>query len=252
MFKVEGLNFSYGNQPILTDVSFDITPHKITTLLGANGSGKSTLLSFLAKSKQSNHGSIWLEDQLIGQVKEREFAKKVATLHQNNEIPPEMTVYELVSYGRTPYRHRWQPLKNEDHKQINWALEETGLLPYKEMKLSELSGGWCQLAFIALSLAQATPILLLDEPTTFLDLKYQLKILHLIRKLNKTYNKTIVMVLHDLNHAITFSDEVIGLKAGKVIPLRQVSNITPAHIQQLYDVRLEMIDYDNQKILLTR
>ncbi|MCL1990043.1 MAG: ABC transporter ATP-binding protein [Defluviitaleaceae bacterium] len=252
MFKVQDVSFSYGKQTVLSQVNLEITPGKITTLLGPNGSGKSTLLSLLANNKQPREGTIWLDHQLIHQIKGRAFAKRVATLHQNNEVPAEVTVGELVAYGRMPYKNRWQSLSQIDKKQIQWALEETGLTPYAHRRLSDLSGGWRQLAFIAMALAQDTPMLILDEPTTFLDLKYQLNILQLIRKLNRVYHKTIVMVLHDLNHAMTFSDEIIGLKAGGVILMPQkVADVTPDMLDQLYEVKLELIQHGNQKILLT-
>ena len=235
--EVRDLSFAYGSNQILKDISLMIKEGKITTIMGANGCGKSTLFSLMTKNLNPNRGKVFLHGKNIKNLKLNEFARKVSIVHQYNQAADDITVERLISYGRTPYMKLMGGKSEEDEKLIDHAIEVTGLEEFRNRELSQLSGGQRQRVFIAMALAQNTKILFLDEPTTYLDIRYQLDILRLVKKLNREYRITIVMVLHEINQAIHFSDEVIGLKDGKVLVQGDPKDvITTESISELYDV----------------
>ena len=206
MMKVKELSFSYGKNRILNNISLKIPKGRITTILGANGCGKSTLFSLMTKNLVPDRGRIFLQRKNIGGMSLGEFAKRVSIVHQYNTAADDMTVERLVSMGRTPYHKMFSGADGDDEKLINMALEVTNLLEFKEREIGKLSGGQRQRVWIAMALAQNTKLLFLDEPTTYLDIRYQLEILELVKKLNREFGITIVMVLHEINQAIRFSD----------------------------------------------
>lgn len=200
---------------IFNGLNIKVEKGKITTIIGPNGCGKSTLLSLLSKANKPEKGQVLLEGVDIKQIKGKHFSKRVAVVYQQNTSDLEMTVEELVGYGRSPY----QGLKNNtqgDKDIIDWALECTKLTEIKDKRLHELSGGQRQRAWIAMSICQKTDFLFLDEPTTYLDIHYQIELLELVKKLNATMGLTIVMVLHDINQAMQYSDYVIVMKEGQI------------------------------------
>ena len=250
--EVRNLSFSYGSNQILNDISLMISKGKITTIMGANGCGKSTLFSLMTKNLNPDHGKVFLYGKNIHKLKLNEFARKVSIVHQYNQAADDITVERLISYGRTPYMKLMGGKSEEDEQLIENAIAVTGLEEYRDRELSQLSGGQRQRVWIAMALAQNTKILFLDEPTTYLDIRYQLDILHLVKKLNREYGITIVMVLHEINQAIHFSDEVIGLKDGKVLVHGDPNEvITTESISKLYDVHLDVADVNGQKFVLT-
>ena len=239
--EVRDLSFAYGSNQILKDISLMIKEGKITTIMGANGCGKSTLFSLMTKNLNPNRGKVFLHGKNIKNLKLNEFARKVSIVHQYNQAADDITVERLISYGRTPYMKLMGGKSEEDEKLIDHAIEVTGLEEFRNRELSQLSGGQRQRVFIAMALAQNTKILFLDEPTTYLDIRYQLDILRLVKKLNREYGITIVMVLHEINQAIHFSDEVIGLKDGKVLVQGDPKDvITTESISELYDVHFNV------------
>lgn len=253
--EVKNLSFAYETgrkkNPVLEDVSFQITPGKITTLLGANGCGKSTLLQLMTKNLVPQKGHVYLEGRDIFQMKQKQFAKQVAIVHQNNTASKDLTVEKLVAYGRTPHLGMFGNYTKEDDDIVHWAMEETGISKYAQRPVMSLSGGQRQRAWIAMALAQKTNILFLDEPTTYLDIRYQIQLLELVRRLNKEYHITIVMVLHDMNHAIYYSDEIIGLKEKKVVAQGLSKEIvTTKFIEEIYGIRLDIMDRNGQKIVI--
>ena len=235
MMKVKELSFSYGKNRILNNISLKIPEGRITTILGANGCGKSTLFSLMTKNLVPDRGRIFLQRKNIGGM-----------------AAADMTVERLVSMGRTPHHKMFGGGNGDDEELINMALEVTNLLAFKEREIGKLSGGQRQRVWIAMALAQNTKLLFLDEPTTYLDIRYQLEILELVKKLNREFGITIVMVLHEINQAIRFSDSIIGLKDGNVLAHGNPEEIiTSELLEQLYGVKLGVTEIDGHKYVLT-
>ena len=253
VMETRGLTFSYdGEQNILENLDFAIPAGKVTVLMGANGCGKSTLFKLMTKNLYPDEGSIILEGEDIDEMRLKDFAKKVAIVHQNNTAPPDLTVEKLVSYGRTPYHTMGlssDPQKDEE--KIQWALEITHTSKHKDKPVTELSGGQKQRVWIAMALAQDTKVMFLDEPTTYLDVRYQLQILKLIQKLNREYGITIVMVLHDINQSLYYSDEIVAMKDGRMIAHGLPEEIiTKELVQEVYGVDLTIQSVDGKPFVI--
>src|SRR5690606_6099821 len=222
---------------VIDGLNVTIPEQKITTIIGPNGCGKSTLLKAISRLLKTKKGTVYLDGKAIHQLPTKEIAKKMAILPQTAEAPAGLTVFELVSYGRYPHRKGIGTLKKEDMDQIMWALEVTGLSELKNRPIDALSGGQRQRAWIAMSLAQDTEILILDEPTTYLDMAHQLDILLLLKQLNREEGRTIVMVLHDLNHASRFSDYLIAMRDGALITEGKPEEVmTCSNLQQVFQI----------------
>ncbi|UOE94581.1 ABC transporter ATP-binding protein [Alkalihalobacillus sp. LMS39] len=236
--EVKQVSFSYKqkmNQ--LENINCQIEKGKITTIIGPNGSGKSTLLGVMSKNHRPKKGEVILDGRAISQYKPKEFAQKLAVVHQQNEAPEDMTVEKLTAYGRLPYKSIFSQETEEDKMAMEWALTCTKLQSKRHVKITELSGGERQRVWIAMSLAQQTPILFLDEPTTYLDLYYQYEILQLVKSLNQEYQITIVMVLHDINQAIKYSDHIIAMKQGQILLQGEPNDvITTVSMKDIYNV----------------
>ena len=250
--EVRDLSFAYGKNSVLRGVSVKIEEGKITTIMGANGCGKSTLFSLMTKNLYPKKGNIFLRGKNIQNLNLKEFARQVSIVQQYNTASDDITVERLVSFGRTPHRKMMQSRTEEDERLTEWAMEVTGILAYRDREVARLSGGQRQRVWIAMALAQNTKILFLDEPTTYLDIRYQIEILELVKKLNREYGITIVIVLHDINQAIAFSDRVVGLKDGHVtVDGVPEEVINPDSIQELYGIRLEVTKVEGQIFVLT-
>ncbi|NOU86963.1 ATP-binding cassette domain-containing protein [Paenibacillus sp. LMG 31460] len=211
------LNIGYGERLIVKNLSVEIPDNQITTIIGANGCGKSTLLKAATRIISHQSGSIVLDGEHIAKEHTKILARKMAILPQAPESASGLTVGELVSYGRFPYQTGFGRLSKKDYEVIDWALEVTGTIDFKLRPVDALSGGQRQRVWIAMALAQETEIIFLDEPTTYLDLAHQLEVLELLQKLNREQERTIVMVLHDLNQAARFADYIIALKNGEIV-----------------------------------
>ena len=249
--EIRDVHFAYGSHKVLKGVNASIQEGKITTLMGANGCGKSTLFSLLTKIRTPEEGEITLYDRNVSGFSLKAFAKKVAIVQQYNRASNDITVEKLVSFGRTPYRKCFGGLTKKDQEKIDQAMEETHITHLRNREVSRLSGGQRQRVWIAMALAQDTKILFLDEPTTYLDIRYQIEILELIKKLNAKYGITIIMVLHDINQAIHYSDSIIGLKDGKVLAEGDPEQIiTEEMLETLYDIHLSVREMDGKKIVL--
>lgn len=215
--SANNLTIAYDKNIIINNLEIDIPEGKITSIIGPNGCGKSTLLKAVGRILKPERGSVYLDGLDIYTLNTKEVAKKMSILPQSPKAPSGITVGELVSYGRFPHQHGLKKLTVEDKKIIQWAMDITKLSEYEVTLVDNLSGGQRQRVWIAMALAQQTDIILLDEPTTYLDLAYQLEILELLYRLNKEQGCTIAMVLHDLNLASRFSDYIIAMRSGKII-----------------------------------
>jgi iron complex transport system ATP-binding protein len=241
-FRIDRIDVAYEEQNIIEQLSLEIPMGKITTIIGPNGCGKSTLLKAMGRIMKVRKGKVSLDGESIYELSTRELAKQMAILPQSPTAPDGLTVEELVSYGRYPYQKGLGKLNTEDRRVIDWALEVTGLAQLRESTVDNLSGGQRQRVWIAVALAQETDIILLDEPTTYLDMAYQLEVLELLRDLNLEHGCTIVMVLHDLNLASRYSDFLIAMKKGKVI-----CSGTPAQVicreilKEVYEIDADII-----------
>lgn len=218
MIKAKNLYFSYDkDKSFISNLNVEIEKGKITTILGPNGSGKSTLLSIFAGLNKATSGEVLINGNAVNKLKQKELAREIATVHQQNTVPSDITVEELVAYGRIPHKKYFQGNSESDDEIIQWAIKRTGLEKLKNKTVMSMSGGERQRAFIAMALAQKSEILFLDEPTTYLDIYHQVEILELVDELNKEEDLTVVMVLHDINQAIKYSHNVIVMKNGEVI-----------------------------------
>ena len=249
--KVNDLYFAYDKEDIIKGVCFEIKRGKITTLMGANGCGKSTLFQLMTKNLKPRSGNVTLDKKDINTTKLKEFARNVAIVHQYNKAPSDLIIENLISYGRLPFLNHLQQPREEDKNIVQWALEVVNLKELRKRPMGQLSGGQRQRAWIGMSLAQKPKILFLDEPTTYLDVKYQIEILRLIKHLNEKYNMTIVMVLHDINQAIHYSDEIIGMKNGNILFQGNPNEvITEESIQEMYGIHLNVEHFKEQKYVL--
>ncbi len=210
------ITLAYDNKTIINQLSLAIPTEKITILIGANGCGKSTLLKGLTRILKPKQGSVYLDGKAISKLSSQKVAQTLGILLQNPSSPEGLTVKELVAQGRYPYQSWWQQWSKEDETIVNQALISTDLMSLADRPLDTLSGGQKQRAWIAMSLAQDTDILLLDEPTSFLDLAHQIEILDLLHELNQMAQKTLVIVLHDLNLASRYADYLVAVKQGKI------------------------------------
>lgn len=249
--KVKNLSFSYNQKSFIKDLDIEFKENEITTIIGSNGSGKSTLLMLLSRIYKPQQGNIEIDQQNIWNYKIKDFAKKVAVVHQKNQIYGDQDVKTIVGYGRLPYLHYSQKLTQKDYEIIDWALEVTHLKEHQNRALKSLSGGQQQRVWIAMALAQKTPYLLLDEPTTYLDIRYQLELLRLLKEINQKYKITIIMVLHDINQAIQYSDNIIGMKQGKIIVEGKAQEvITKEVIRRIYGIDLQTTKLNDQSYVL--
>lgn len=250
MIKLENISFSYNKKKeFIQDLSLEFKSGEITTILGPNGSGKSTLLHMMSTYLKPKSGKIYLGDKDLGKLKQKEIAKYISCVYQENEAPDDITVRDLVSFGRNIYSSVKKEDKEENKRMIDFALKATGIEEIQDKKVVNLSGGQKQRAFIAMSLAQNTEVLLLDEPTTYLDIYHQIEILEVVKSLNEKYNITIVMVLHDLNQAINYSHNIVIMKNGNLIKQGKATEVLNEQtIKDVYNVSGYIHKKDNEEI----
>lgn len=232
MIATEHLSLSYGSMTVLPDLTVGVEAGEITSLVGRNGCGKSTLLRCLGRLLPLSAGAVVLDGKALASYAPKELARRMAMLPQGPTAPDGMTVQDLVEKGRYPHRGMLGTNTGHDRERVAWALARTGMSELADRPLERLSGGQRQRAWIAMALAQDTALILLDEPTTFLDVAYQLELMELLRALNSEHGTTILMVLHDLNQAAAFSDRLIALREGEIY-----STGTPAEVLTVDMVR---------------
>lgn len=249
ILEAKKIDLRYEEKFIVQSLDLSIQEGKIYSLLGPNGSGKSTILKALSRNLKIEQGAVYLNGRMIRELKAKEVAQKMGILSQSPYTPPHLMVRDLVEYGRFPHKKFWEKLSKEDHDIVNWAIEQTGLTTFANRVVHTLSGGERQRAWIAMALVQKPSILLLDEPTTFLDIAHQLEIMELVTSINKEFGITIVMVLHDMNHASKYSDELIVLKNGGIFAQGSPTKVLNKHtIREVFGVEADIwVDPLHQK-----
>ncbi|CAI8839608.1 ABC transporter [Bacillus pseudomycoides] len=214
--ETKSLTLSYGETTIINELNLEIPKGKITIFIGSNGCGKSTLLRSLARLLKPTSGDILLEDNAIQNMQTKQIARQMAILPQGPQAPEGLTVLQLVKQGRYPYQTWLKQWSEKDEEMVQRALAATGMTEFVERDVHALSGGQRQRAWIAMTLAQDTDIILLDEPTTYLDMTHQIEVLDLLFELNETEQRTIVMVLHDLNLACRYADNIVAIQDKQI------------------------------------
>lgn len=237
--EVSKLAFSYGEHPVLKEISFQVQQGGFLTIIGPNGSGKSTLLKNIAAALVPQEGKVFLRSEDIFKIRPRELAQKMAVVPQNTVIQFPFTVLETVLMGRIPHQRRFQGESSRDLALARWAMEITNTWSLRERLVTELSGGERQRVIVARALTQEPQILLLDEPTAHLDLQYQMELLELLQSLNQTERVTVLAVLHDLNLAAQFSNYVLMLNKGRIFAAGPPPEVlTAANIRQVYGMEV--------------
>lgn len=238
----QNLTLTYDGTPIIQNLDLALATGKITALVGPNGCGKSTLLKGLARLLLPHKGAVYLDGKLVSRLSTKQVAQRLGILPQAPVAPEGLTVRDLVVMGRYPHQNWWQQWSSQDRLLVEAALATTELMQLADRPLDTLSGGQRQRAWIAMALAQDTPILLLDEPTTFLDLAHQIEVLDLLYELNQTQGRTIVMVLHDLNQACRYADDLLVLRQGKVfVQGEPVTVMTEAMVQAVFELECRIV-----------
>lgn len=249
--NIKDLKIGYDKKTIIEELDLSLEKGKITSIIGPNGCGKSTLLKSIGRILKKEKGDIFILDKNMNDMKSKEIAEKLAILSQNPTAPSQLKVEELISYGRYPHRSNINKLSDKDKDKIEWALKVTNTFEFKDRELSDLSGGQRQRVWLAMALAQETDILLLDEPTTFLDMSHQLEVLNIVKKLNDKHGCTVVMVLHDINHAAKYSDFIIAMKDGKILYKDNPNLIMNKKVlKDIYNIDAELITNEKYNVPL--
>jgi iron complex transport system ATP-binding protein len=236
--RVRDLRVAYDDRIVIDGLDLDVPPGRITAIVGANACGKSTLLRALARLLTPRAGGVYLDGRSIHEMPTRQVAQRLGILPQSPVSPEGMTVADLVGRGRAPHQTWWRQWSTSDEGAVREALSATGMTGLADRPVDELSGGQRQRAWIAMAVAQGTPVLLLDEPTTYLDLAHQIDVLDLVVDLNREEGRTIVMVLHDLPQACRYADHLIAMKAGKIVASGPPADvITEELVDAVFDVR---------------
>ncbi len=240
--RAEHLTLAYDGRRVIEDLTLALPPGAVTAIIGPNGCGKSTLLKALARILKPVSGRVTLDGRDLAAQPTRMLARRLGLLPQAPLAPEGITVADLVARGRAPWRGIFAPWSAADEAARHAALEATGTADLAARPVAELSGGQRQRVWIALALAQETPHLLLDEPTTWLDLAHQIEVLALLRRLNREAGRSIVVVLHDLSLAARFADHLVLMRAGRVQATGSPADVlTPAALETAFGLRAEVI-----------
>ena len=241
--KVEDVSLGYGKHSVIQNMNVSFDKAEVVSIIGPNGSGKSTLLKSIGRLLAPTKGVVYMNGKDIKTIASGEIAKLMSILPQSAQAPGDMTVRDLASCGRMPYQSAFSQLKDDDQRVIDKALKDTGLFEMQHRRIGNLSGGERQRAWLSMALAQEPQVLLLDEPTTYLDIHYQLDLMELVSELHEDLGITVIMVMHDLNHAARFSHRLIAVKKGEIAadgPVKEV--FTKEVLEPLYDVKVEVLE----------
>ena len=245
--EIRNITKSYGSKKVVDDVSVTIPTGKITSFIGPNGAGKSTVLSIMSRLLNADSGEIYLNGELLNRKKSCDIAKRLAILKQTNNINLRLTIEDFVAFGRFPYCKG--NLTQNDRTFIDNAIAYMNLDDIRHQYIDSLSGGQRQRAYIAMTLAQDTDYILLDEPLNNLDMKHSVQIMQVLRKLATELNKTVVIVIHDINFASCYSDYIVAMKNGKLVHQGEVNHIMQSPVlQDIYDMAIPIQDIDDHKI----
>lgn len=247
MVDIKNVFKSYNKKPVIEDVSLTIPKGKITSFIGPNGAGKSTLISMISRLIAKDAGLITIDGEDITEQNDRELARKISILKQSNTMNVKLTVRELISFGRFPYSQG--RLTKMDWEKVDEAIDYMELNDIQHKYLDELSGGQRQRAFIAMVLAQDTEYILLDEPLNNLDMRHSVQIMKTLRRLVDELGKTVIIVIHDINFASCYSDEIVALKDGKIVKQGPTCDvIDKCVLKEIYDMDIEIKEIEDQRI----
>ncbi|NLP42354.1 MAG: ABC transporter ATP-binding protein [Veillonellaceae bacterium] len=254
MLEATHISLGFDDQYLFKDFCLTIKGGEVLSIIGPNGSGKSTLLKTLARNIKPQQGNILLDNKAIHSYNPSALARLMAVLPQSTSAPSDLTVRELVEYGRFPHQHWWKNTKREDSLALDWAMERTKLTSLSDRLVSTLSGGERQRVWLAMALAQKPRILLLDEPTTYLDICHQLEILELVTALNNSEGITVVMVLHDMNHAARYSDRIAVLNKGSLFAVGTPEQVIRTDtLREVFNVEADIwLDSNKRPICIPR
>lgn len=240
--KASALSAGYGSTPVLSDIDLTVPTAKLTVLVGANGSGKSTFLKCMARILHPISGAVLLDGKSVHEGKTREIARKLGHLPQGPIAPEGLTVRELVAQGRFPHQGLMRQWTREDEAAVGDAMATADIIAFADRTVASLSGGQRQRCWIAMALAQQTDLLLLDEPTTFLDLKVQVDLLELLAELAHVRGRTLVVVLHELSLAATYADHLVMMKEGRILCAGRPEQVfTAERIKEVFDLDAKVI-----------
>lgn len=243
-YQLQNIQVSYGERTVLKLPELSLHGDRLTVILGHNGSGKSTLMSLLAQQNSPTSGHLQLNNQPLSSYSARQFARQVAFMPQHLPGTSGLTVRELVELGRFPWRGMLGRLRAEDHQAVEQALIDTETVDYADTLVDQLSGGERQRAWVAMLLAQEAPVLLLDEPTSALDIAHQYDLLKLLRQLNRQRGCGIMIILHDLNMALRFADEIVALKKGELVFQGKPEAMSDeTQLSNLYNVPIRVLNH---------
>jgi iron complex transport system ATP-binding protein len=239
--RASDLTLAYDQAPVVSDLDLVVPPGRITAIVGANACGKSTLLRALARLLTPRNGAVRLDGRALRSIPTRELAQRLGILPQGPAAPDGLTVLDLVNRGRSPHQTWWRQWSKADQSAGYAALAATGITDLADRSVDELSGGQRQRAWIAMAMAQGTEVLLLDEPTTYLDMAHQIDVLDLVTDLNRSEGRTIVMVLHDLNQACRYADHMVAMKSGRIVAEGDPADVvTAATVEEVFDLRCQV------------
>ena len=250
--RVENVSLGYGEKTIVKDLSLEFPKGKITAIIGPNGCGKSTLLRGVSRLLKPLNGDFTLDGKSTHEYSMKGFARMVGLMPQHPIAPEGITVADLVSRGRYPYQGLFKRNSAEDDEAVAWALEATDTMSLAERQVTELSGGQRQRVWIAMALAQETDILLLDEPTTYLDLAHQVELLDLLAELNEERGTTMIMILHELNLAARVADYLVAMKEGSIVAQGEAGAVlTRPNLDEIFGLKAEATDpFDDGSVVV--
>lgn len=249
MMEMKEISKRYGKKQVVQDIDLDITPEKLTAFIGPNGAGKSTLLSIASRLIEKDRGEIYLDGSEVKTWKSNELAQKLSILKQSNGVSLNITVEELVNFGRFPYSKG--RLTKQDRLKVKEALLALGLMDLADQPINTLSGGQLQRAYIAMILAQDTDYILLDEPLNNLDMNYAVQMMQTLRSLVDDYGKTVLIVLHDINFAASYADEVVAMKDGKLFAQGPTAEIIQSSVlNRLYNMEIKICEIEGKRFCM--